>query len=392
MTSSLPPELTDVIISHLDDDLRSLRASGLVCRTWLPASRSPLYRYLKIKDADVDRFLSLLSSPHNTFFSTVWALELVLLSSESKTTQLITHLSQFSRLEGLAIVMREVPYDLVPTLPSVTALKLRIAHAPPIPQLHRFISRLPMLKQFRLGTIRRNERPFFPASPMAISSLVATELEEVAMDGVCFASTVLVDWLISTPRVASRCLSLELSGFHPDLVAEGVSRALKSLGPHIHDLRLSFSDVAIASDLPGKLTEGGGLDFCTALTTVQISGLIRFIPQRQRPGRLWLLDISPSLHVLLRRLQPTGVRVLVLDVDTCCLADAHTPAHMDSVILALVDTISLYEVGSESGLEGLEFHGKWGGARSWFREHLEVAFVALLPPAVRFKVRFVEQV
>ncbi|KAJ7627272.1 hypothetical protein FB45DRAFT_1029626 [Roridomyces roridus] len=179
MTSSLPPELTDVIISHLDDDLRSLRISGL------------------IKDADVDRFLSLLLSPHNTFFSTVWALELVLFSSENKTTQLVAHLSQFSRLEGLAIVMREVPYDLIPTLPSVTALKLRIAHAPPIPQLHRFTSRLPMLKQFLLGTIRRNERPFFPASPMEISSLV-TELEEVAMDGVCFASTELLDWLTST--------------------------------------------------------------------------------------------------------------------------------------------------------------------------------------------------
>ncbi|KAI0672680.1 hypothetical protein C8Q78DRAFT_1152127 [Trametes maxima] len=59
----LPPELYDATIDYLEDDVESLRACGLACKTWLPRSRFHLFRSVRLRHADdVVRFRALLAS------------------------------------------------------------------------------------------------------------------------------------------------------------------------------------------------------------------------------------------------------------------------------------------------------------------------------------------
>ncbi|KAI0823524.1 hypothetical protein BC628DRAFT_1411547 [Trametes gibbosa] len=59
----LPPELWDETIDYLWDDVQSLHACSLACKTWLPCSRFHLFRNVRLRHADdVLRFRALLSS------------------------------------------------------------------------------------------------------------------------------------------------------------------------------------------------------------------------------------------------------------------------------------------------------------------------------------------
>ncbi|KAI0647585.1 hypothetical protein C8Q79DRAFT_636548 [Trametes meyenii] len=59
----LPPELYDATIDYLEDDVESLRACGLACKTWLPRSRFHLFRNVRLRHADdVVRFRALVAS------------------------------------------------------------------------------------------------------------------------------------------------------------------------------------------------------------------------------------------------------------------------------------------------------------------------------------------
>jgi hypothetical protein len=60
---TLPPELHDIIIGFLYDDIPTLTSCVLVCKDWLPSSRSRLFRKLKIKPRTAQKFLPLLESP-----------------------------------------------------------------------------------------------------------------------------------------------------------------------------------------------------------------------------------------------------------------------------------------------------------------------------------------
>lgn len=63
MASIIPPELSDYTIDFLHDDILSLRACALTCRSWLPASRFHLFDTVKVTSAqDLDKFVALLTS------------------------------------------------------------------------------------------------------------------------------------------------------------------------------------------------------------------------------------------------------------------------------------------------------------------------------------------
>jgi hypothetical protein len=59
----LPPELLDIIIGFLYDDIPTLASCALVCKDWLPSSRSHLFHTLILNSWNSEKFLPLLKSP-----------------------------------------------------------------------------------------------------------------------------------------------------------------------------------------------------------------------------------------------------------------------------------------------------------------------------------------
>ena len=54
---TLPPELTDQVISFIGEDKKTQASCSLVCRAWLPRSRSYLFRTIELPNFSVSKFL-----------------------------------------------------------------------------------------------------------------------------------------------------------------------------------------------------------------------------------------------------------------------------------------------------------------------------------------------
>ncbi|KAI3606996.1 hypothetical protein WG66_007875 [Moniliophthora roreri] len=66
-SSKLPPELCDIIIDHLESDWTSLSVCALVCKSWLPRSRSLLFPEsftFKLRRSNIHKFRTSLESPY----------------------------------------------------------------------------------------------------------------------------------------------------------------------------------------------------------------------------------------------------------------------------------------------------------------------------------------
>jgi hypothetical protein len=59
----LPPELHDIIIGFLYNDIHTLASCALVCKDWLPSCRCHLFRQLELEPRTAQKFLPLLESP-----------------------------------------------------------------------------------------------------------------------------------------------------------------------------------------------------------------------------------------------------------------------------------------------------------------------------------------
>lgn len=63
----LPPEVTDIIIDHLHADPPSLALCGLICKSWVAASRYHLFRAAVISSDNATAFSELLDSQYASF-------------------------------------------------------------------------------------------------------------------------------------------------------------------------------------------------------------------------------------------------------------------------------------------------------------------------------------
>ncbi|KAJ7460006.1 hypothetical protein B0H11DRAFT_2316106 [Mycena galericulata] len=85
---NFPPDITDLVIDHLDGEAATLKACGLVCRQWFPRSRFHLFSELKLQvgsamkfkgctDLDtMDKFMGLMDSSPSNILTTVRRLQL----------------------------------------------------------------------------------------------------------------------------------------------------------------------------------------------------------------------------------------------------------------------------------------------------------------------------
>ncbi|KAJ7098281.1 hypothetical protein C8R44DRAFT_642877, partial [Mycena epipterygia] len=75
---TLPPELVDAIIGQAQDDIHALATCGLVCRSWLAASRYHIFKGIPVslRPGNVQPFIQLLIHPSSTLHPYIQSLEL----------------------------------------------------------------------------------------------------------------------------------------------------------------------------------------------------------------------------------------------------------------------------------------------------------------------------
>ncbi|EMD39708.1 hypothetical protein CERSUDRAFT_112012 [Gelatoporia subvermispora B] len=103
---TLPPELTDRILDHLEGDRQALANCGLVCRTWLPRSRYHFFRELKLTSKNTKQLVQLLRDG-------------------PAIGQHVSHLAIVTLREDNSEWHVDLLPKVLPSLPNVTTLELR---------------------------------------------------------------------------------------------------------------------------------------------------------------------------------------------------------------------------------------------------------------------------
>ncbi|KAJ7664775.1 hypothetical protein B0H17DRAFT_1091606 [Mycena rosella] len=180
---SLPAELTDEIIGWIGASptpWRDLSSCSLVCKVWLPASRSHLFHSIQITLGKATRWNAFLKSSHLTaYLRHVEILEKPELTREltyeqaqaqtDKVYELLPHIAQLTTVQSLCVdVISWVPLEdehvtcLCSAFRNVTHLELRNAKIRDNAQLMHILSHFTLLERVSLARVKRNLRANCP--------------------------------------------------------------------------------------------------------------------------------------------------------------------------------------------------------------------------------------
>ncbi|KAK7051540.1 hypothetical protein VNI00_004518 [Paramarasmius palmivorus] len=134
-TPVFPPELCDLIIDHLHNDSASLLACALVCKSWLPRSRSHLFPEhftFKLRQSNISKFRSCLEA-HDAGFETFirriavfspWVQDVQLFDQLEDTVRYLLHLKAVSFTAAPDLILRK-PTLIRMLSQSIMSLSLR---------------------------------------------------------------------------------------------------------------------------------------------------------------------------------------------------------------------------------------------------------------------------
>ncbi|KAF7358046.1 hypothetical protein MVEN_00851800 [Mycena venus] len=345
-----PPEITDSIIKELAPNIRVLRICSLVCRSWLPASRYILHHALSLRGEDVPGFLGIISSPDNTYFASLRAID-ISLCENGPTSSLLALLPQFRCLKIIRVYSSIFHYEST-IIPSVTTLEISDTHFRSFAAFTNLISRLPNLKNLKIQNISWGS--------MYVRGLATTEAEintsntppRLELDTL-FAQmsndTHFLDWLCSGESGAlTRSLTLLL----PRRSAESdrVSEYLRYLNAHLKSLHVRFSEVSRVM----------GLDFSTntSLQSIRLDfydmcGWWR-PPPNSPDSQLYFCEELPNL---LGRFHSRHIDELIIDV--YATATIKRPMSIERLASALC-------AFPFSRIRKLQFNGRWASGSNEF--------------------------
>ncbi|KAK7685101.1 hypothetical protein QCA50_011938 [Cerrena zonata] len=116
----IPPELSDYTIDFLHDDIPSLRACALTCRSWLLASRFHLFDTVRVHSAqDLDKLVALVSSTNGHSQDIVSCIQTLSVSKASPAST-----SPHTTDRSLAHWEASLPTVLSPQLPYLSSLHI----------------------------------------------------------------------------------------------------------------------------------------------------------------------------------------------------------------------------------------------------------------------------
>ncbi|KAF7323622.1 hypothetical protein MKEN_00582800 [Mycena kentingensis (nom. inval.)] len=293
----LPPELFDAIIAQIDD-VHTVNACSLVCKSWLATTRHRVFQpfVVALRPQNAVEFMQLLGHSHATIRPYIHTVELLCSESSQKyeLQWLDTILAILTTLPSLdALLFENISWDelsacaqttLLNDFRGITRLHLRASEFTSVNNLLRLVCSKPALQSLscdNLGwEVVETEAEIAP-----------TMLRHLRLAG-CYERDIL-DWLLSHPPVPSIHI-LELGAVRPE-DTHSIGRFLHRLGPTLHQLHLEFWSLD-----PG----GDAEDFCARVdlahnpalhtfyldkfihySTYRFSSAIGWIPQLIAPAR-----------------------------------------------------------------------------------------------------------
>ena len=213
--------MIDVIIDHLHDDIQSLKACSLVCKTWTPSSRFHLFfavtlsrlgamkRLLRSAPAIIPfiRHLHLLHPPWDETPSSR-----LLVGFESVKSLTLTSLPAYR-------MHPRILSDLCYNFSAAVVVRLEHVDFVDIVQLVRFICAFPRLQRLAINRTGRYDE-FAPNLPRPKAFSLSPHLHDLEVDDICMDSV--LDWLLSLPsRHVLRTVGLRPTFFNnPDTITK----------------------------------------------------------------------------------------------------------------------------------------------------------------------------
>ncbi|KAF7350527.1 hypothetical protein MVEN_01358300 [Mycena venus] len=103
MTIQLPPELIEEVLGHLAEDPGTLRTCSLVCRAWVPRTRSYLFETWKLTPRNMSGYCKLLHSPCVTFLAHVHGIHAPKRCWKEKDSRLVADLRRLTGVRTLTM-------------------------------------------------------------------------------------------------------------------------------------------------------------------------------------------------------------------------------------------------------------------------------------------------
>ncbi|KAJ7089243.1 hypothetical protein B0H15DRAFT_885339 [Mycena belliarum] len=266
LPSPLPPELFDIIIAQVQDDIHALAACGLVCRSWLVSSRYHIFKTtpVSLRPGNAQQFIELVNHPSSTFCTHVRSLEL--LSSHvpggSFDAQwldpIIGTLARLPCVTDMFIANIQwgnmnprTKSALLDGFPALTHLELWSTHFDSVSHLVQLICSKPLLHILGLDDLAWEDPSFETSACRVPYGLHSLRLSN------CYKRDIL-DWLVSHEALPP-IHHVQLGAVHPE-DTHSIGRFLARLGPDLFTLQLEFSSLDAGGDAE---------DFCARVDLAQ---------------------------------------------------------------------------------------------------------------------------
>ena len=228
--------MIDVIIDHLHDDIQSLRACSLVCKSWTRSSRFHLFSTLTVSRLSaVERLLK--SAPaiipfirHLHLRRLLWDIILPLLVGFKSIKSLTTTGLDTHRLDA------HVLSDFCCNFSAAVVVQLDDAVFDDADQLVRFICAFPRLQRLAINCMGLPDE-FGSDLPPPTAFSLSPHLHDLELDDVCMDPV--LDWLLSLPdRPALRAVRLRPTIFNN---SDTITMLLLALGDSLETFLISTS-------------------------------------------------------------------------------------------------------------------------------------------------------
>ena len=149
MSTTLPPELFDIVLDFLHSDTDALMACSLTCKAWLITSQYHLFNELVATPTDIQAFLKFVESSSSHIATVVRRLVIQRSMVYSMTGKLNLHFRGLQSLTLSEIFWGILPPDIrhsLPDLVSVKHLNLHRVNFETLQQILQFICAFPALE------------------------------------------------------------------------------------------------------------------------------------------------------------------------------------------------------------------------------------------------------
>ena len=235
-------EVTEIIIDHLHNDPRSLRACTLVSKQWLPTSRFHLIPRLQVQENFVDSFLELLESPHSQFARSARVLEIANLSTGHNNAwvnrvmpSLVKHLGHVTSFNLSYVKWGQLTPRAIECMNgfmNIQSLALLDCSFMTLQQLVSFICASQKLRFLHFGrSLYEQDGP-----QVASSQTISPHLSKLRVDA---GPSFFFKWLSSQEAIFLEGIILDPISLEN---IEDVQRILRRAGPSLTLLKLRFDD------------------------------------------------------------------------------------------------------------------------------------------------------